>query len=98
MFFPLHDNILSKRLPLVTYVLMTINVLAFVWVSRLPSLPQEVWAYQHGFVPARIAQLGNPRSIFVPVNVLVHEPFRGEYYQRRAWSSLPIRSKSWRRL
>jgi membrane associated rhomboid family serine protease len=89
MFFPLHDNIPAKRLALVTYVLMTINVLAFVWVSRLPSLPQEVWAYQHGFVPARIAQLGRPRPIFVPVNVLVHEPFRGAYYQRRALELAP---------
>jgi membrane associated rhomboid family serine protease len=89
MFFPLHDNIPAKRLALVTYVLMTINVLAFVWVSRLPSLPQEVWAYQHGFVPARIAQLGHPQPIFVPVNVLVHEPFRGDYYQRRALELAP---------
>lgn len=83
MFFPLHDNLSPRRLALVTYILMTINVLAYVGVSRLPSLPQEVWVYQHGFVPARLAQLMHPRPICVPVNVPVCEPFRGEYYQQR---------------
>ena len=84
MFFPLRDNLSARRIPLVTYVLMTISVLAFFWVSRLPTLPQEVWAYQHGFVPARISQLSNPRPMYVPVNVPVCDPFRGEYYEQRS--------------
>ena len=35
-------------------------------MSRLPELRQEILAYQHGFVPARIMQLSQPHPMFVP--------------------------------
>ena len=89
MFFPLHDNIPAKRVPVVTYLLIAVNVLAFLWLSRLPSLSQEILAYEHGFVPARLGQLVHPQPVFVPVNVSVHEPFQGDYFARRMWELAP---------
>jgi hypothetical protein len=84
MFFPLHDDIPAKGIPMVTYLLMAINLLLFVWLSQLPSSPQEMVVYEHGFVPARIRQLVRPQPIFVPVNVVVHDAFRGSGFERRA--------------
>jgi membrane associated rhomboid family serine protease len=83
MFFPLHDNIPARRVPMITYVLVTVNCLAFLWVSRLPSFSQELVAYELGFVPARIGQLTHGEDISVPINVLVHDPFEGDHYEPR---------------
>ena len=69
--FPLYDNNPTQRTPVVTYALVAINVLVFLWMSRLPEVQQQVLAYQHGFVPARIMQLSQPHPIFVPVEVTV---------------------------
>jgi membrane associated rhomboid family serine protease len=76
--FPLYDNNPTQRTPLATYALVAINVLVFLWMSQLPELEQQKLAYQRGFVPARIAQLSQPRPIFVPVEVPVRIPFWGE--------------------
>ena len=91
MFFPLHDNIPAKRIPVVTYLLVAINVSAFVWVSQMPTLPQEVLAHEYGFVPARMRQLAHPQPIFVPVNVVIHDAFEGDYPEQRALELAPNR-------
>ncbi|MEN6557625.1 MAG: rhomboid family intramembrane serine protease [Thermoguttaceae bacterium] len=75
--FPLYDNIPTRRTPLVVYMLVAINVLAFLWVGRLPDWEQQKLAYQYGFVPARIQQLREPYPLVVPMNVVVHIPFWG---------------------
>ena len=66
--FPLYDDNPTERTPLVTYALVAINVLVFLWVSQLPDSEQQVLAYRRGFVPARIVQLSQPHPIFVPVS------------------------------
>ncbi len=75
--FPLYDNNPTERTPVVTFLLMAINVVVFLWASRLPDWRQQTLAYQHGFVPARISQLRNPRPISVPVEVPVNDAFWG---------------------
>jgi membrane associated rhomboid family serine protease len=92
MFFPLHDNIPARRSPVVTYLLVIVNLSVFLWVSGLPSLPQELIAYRFGFVPARIGQLVHPETIKVPLNVVVHDDFRGDYYEQVA---LPLSPNPW---
>lgn len=100
--FPLYDNNPTEHTPLVTYLLVAINVLVFFWMSRMPDLRQEVLAYQHGFVPARIKQLSQPNApnawINIPVRVAVHDPIWGQRVEqgeirlapnpRQVWLSL----------
>jgi membrane associated rhomboid family serine protease len=75
--FPLYDDISIRRTPVVTYALIAINVLAYLWMSQLPDLQQQMVAYQHGFVPARIMQLSQPHPIEVTVETTVQVPFWG---------------------
>ena len=64
MFIPFHDDNPTRRTPVVTYALVAVNVLVFLWMSRLPELRQEVLAYQHGFVPARVSAIEPTPSDF----------------------------------
>jgi membrane associated rhomboid family serine protease len=82
--FPLYDNNPTERTPVVTFLLVAVNVLVFLWMSRLPDWRQELITYQHGFVPARVMQLRQPLPIRVPVKVAVEDPFWGERIERRA--------------
>jgi membrane associated rhomboid family serine protease len=93
MFFPLHDNIPARRIPVVTYLLVVINILAFVWVSQLSPHAQEILAYEHGFVPARIRQLVHPDTVVrVQVNVVIHNMFEGDTIGQRG---LELSSDQW---
>ena len=92
--FPLYDNNPTQRTPVVTYALVAINVLVFFWMSRLPEVQQQVLAYQHGFVPARIIQLSQPHPIFVPVEVTV-QTFWGPERQQRAIELDPVPRQIW---
>jgi len=75
MLFPFHDDNPTVRTPVVTCAIIVINVIVFVWASRLPPLQSQVLHYQRGFVPARIAQLSNPEPIFVPIEGPDRHPF-----------------------
>ena len=80
MFLPFHDDNPTARFPAVTFALVVLNVLAFVWLGRLPSRQQQVLVYQRGFIPARIAQLKDPRRVVeVPLytDAVAFHPFRG---------------------
>ncbi len=98
MFIPLHDDNPVRRTPVVTYVLVAVNVLVFVWSARLTDLQQQLLVYRHGFVPARIAQLSTKQPIVVPVEEVVHNRFFGliqvehplqlDPDRREIWSSL----------
>lgn len=65
--FPLKDHNPTYGTPYVTYALIAINTAVMLWLATLSPLQQQEAVFQHGFVPARIAQLGNPRVIEVPV-------------------------------
>jgi membrane associated rhomboid family serine protease len=81
--FPLYDNNPIQRTPLVTYAIIAINMLVFLWASRMPEWQQQELAYQHGFVPARIIQLSQHRPIDVPIDVPVYIPFWGRQIVQR---------------
>jgi len=60
--FPLKDHNPTFTTPLVTYALVLINTLVMLYSALLPPLEQQVFAIQHGFIPARVAQLSDPKG------------------------------------
>lgn len=65
--FPFADNNPTHRSAAVTYTLILINVLAFLWYSRLSEEERIAVTFQRGFIPARIQQLREPREMLVKV-------------------------------
>ena len=61
--FPFGDTIPTKRREIVTYILVAINVLSFLWLQSLPQEKQERITARWGFVPARIEQLSDPNKV-----------------------------------
>jgi membrane associated rhomboid family serine protease len=57
-----------------TVGLIALNVLAFVYVSRLPAQRQQDVVYHQGFVPARIEQLRGAGQINVPIEKRMRHP------------------------
>ena len=67
MFFPFHDDNPTERTPVVTYGIVAINVLAFLWLSYACRRREQQSVVLHrGFIPARIAQLENGKPVLVP--------------------------------
>lgn len=95
MFIPLKDENPKRHLPIVTYGLVAINVLVFVWMSRQPELRQQLLVYKHGFVPARIAQLANHQQIIVPVTEVVRNVFIVPVEVRHAIELKPDAGEIW---
>ena len=61
--FPFGDTIPTKRWAIVTYFLVAINALSFLWFQSLPEREQMKVTAQWGFVPARVEQLANPQKV-----------------------------------
>ncbi len=92
MLLPLRDDVPSKRTPVVTWLIIAINFVALIWMTRLPPLEQNRVAFEYGFIPLRIAQLSNPQPLPLQVQVpvgrgmppavmrIVLEPDRGAIY------------------
>lgn len=91
MIFPFNDDNPIDRTPLATYALIAINVLGFLWVQQLPTADQQIIAYRHGFVPARIDALVHPRQInFVVKREVPHRVLRLPVLKRESHSLKPI--------
>jgi membrane associated rhomboid family serine protease len=82
--FPLRDSVPCRHTPVVTYALVAINVLVYLWFSRQPQLVQEELLYRRGFVPARISQLSNHRPIEVEIKFEATGIFGQPIVQARA--------------
>jgi membrane associated rhomboid family serine protease len=95
MFIPLHDDNPVRRTPVVTYLLVAINVLVFIWSARLTELGQQLLVYRHGFVPLRIAQLSERRPIVVPVEEVVRVGFFGTFAVQRPLQLDPNPREIW---
>lgn len=69
MFIPFHDDNPTRRTPVVTLGLIAANVVVLLWLGRLPPLRRELVAVRQGFVPARVAQLlqPKPRTLEIPI-------------------------------
>jgi membrane associated rhomboid family serine protease len=65
--FPFADNNPTHRTPYVTYALILINVLAFLWLVRLDERKRIAVTFHYGFMPARIEQLSNNQVFDIPV-------------------------------
>jgi len=63
MLLPFHDDNPTRRTPWATYTIIALNVLVFLWVLQLPARQQQLLYFRYGFVPARLAQLDNPKPI-----------------------------------
>jgi membrane associated rhomboid family serine protease len=69
---PLKDHNPTFHTSFVTYALVAINVLVMLGVSMLSPTAQQQFVIEHGFVPARIAQLSNPNlQVQVPIEAQV---------------------------
>jgi len=68
MLFPFRDNNPTRRVPVITYGIIAVNVAAFLWIGRMPEPQQQAVAFQRGFIPARIGQLfhGGPVTVEIP--------------------------------
>jgi membrane associated rhomboid family serine protease len=66
--FPLKDHNPTFTTPFVTYALVAINTLVWLWMVTLSPLEQQELVIEHGFIPARVAQLNNPQmKLEVPI-------------------------------
>ncbi len=74
MIFPFSDDIPSQRLPVVTIAIIAINTLALLFVEQLSSLDRQRFVLEHGFIPARVAQLENKQPIEVDIDQLALHP------------------------
>ena len=55
--FPIRDTIPSRRPPLVTWLLIGVNVAAFVYQLALPANASEAMIHRFAMVPARLSEL-----------------------------------------
>lgn len=75
MLFPLFDLNPHKRFPLVTLLIIALNIAVTVWSSTQSEIEQGKIALQYGFVPARLSNVGNGRAI--PARVMVINDLNG---------------------
>jgi membrane associated rhomboid family serine protease len=84
---PLYDTNPHGRFPLLTVLIIAVNVLVMFWLSSLPGprqgRPDQMMAVvRWGFIPARLAQLRDPqREVRVPLEPLENPRFRGPWRQ-----------------
>jgi len=67
MLFPFRDSNPTRRTPVVTYGIIAVNVVTFLWMIRLPEAEREEVLFRRGFVPARIGQFFHGRVLTVAV-------------------------------
>jgi membrane associated rhomboid family serine protease len=61
--FPFSANISTRRWPIVTFIIVAMNVLSLVWLNGLPPQQQAEVTAKWGFVPARVAQLSDHNKV-----------------------------------
>jgi rhomboid family protein len=70
MLFPLYVLNPRLRLPVVTVLLIAINLAITAWTTSLGEPNTSILAAKYGFVPARLTHLGQPQMINVPVQAI----------------------------
>lgn len=92
---PLQDDNPTSRTPVVTYAIIAVNVLVFLWTLALWTLalsPQDSnkIASRYGLVPARVTQLFTGKPIIVREEEgLVYDPQLGEMVPQLRVAALP---------
>lgn len=77
MFLPFHDDNPTRRTAVVTYALVAVNVVAFLWLLGMSPRERESVTLRRGFIPARIAQLTEPKPVVVARLIQVRHPQLG---------------------
>lgn len=72
--FPFRDNIPAQSFPLVTYAIIAVNGLMLFSMMQHGEKDQERFVVEHGFIPARIAQLSNNRPLEIEIEHEVEGP------------------------
>jgi membrane associated rhomboid family serine protease len=88
MLLPLRDDNKGLHTPYVTYALIAANLAVMAWFAICPPEEQRREVAEHGFIPARIAQLTNPRLV-VDVPLEPREPVVGRN-RRVALDAIPV--------
>jgi membrane associated rhomboid family serine protease len=71
--FPLYDTNPHRRVPWFTLLIIAINLGVMIWESQLSDAALKRALIRHGFVPARVAQLSNPKLV-VQVKIQPQQP------------------------
>jgi membrane associated rhomboid family serine protease len=61
--FPFSANIPTKRWPVITFLIVAINVMSLLWLDGLTVQQQEDVTARWGFVPARVGQLSDHNKV-----------------------------------
>ncbi len=69
--FPFSANIPTRRWPVVTLLIVAINVMSLLWLDGLSPQQQAYVTAKWGFVPARVEQLSDPNKV-IDVQVGAH--------------------------
>ncbi len=72
--FPLRDHLPTKRTPVVTYALVAVNVLAYLWESAAIASGQKWLLFDLGFVPARFLESPSAELSTVFSSMFLHAP------------------------
>src|SRR6476469_7709820 len=69
--FPRYDLNPHRRFPLLTVVIIAINVAVMAWMTGMTDEQVNLIAFEHGFVPIRASQVnsGQPITLRVPKDV-----------------------------
>ena len=68
--FPIRDTIPSRRPPLVTWLLIGINVAAFVYQLALPANASEAMIHRFAMVPSQLSDLDWSMPLAIPAGLL----------------------------
>jgi membrane associated rhomboid family serine protease len=64
---PLRDTIPSKHTPIMTWAIIIINAIVFLYQSSLPDRQALAIVYQYAFIPARLAESLNNPAAYIPL-------------------------------
>jgi membrane associated rhomboid family serine protease len=88
--FPLYDTNHHRRVPWFTLLIIAINLGVMMWESQLSDAALNRVVVHYGFVPARVAQLSNPKLVVqvkiqpqqpqAPPQIIRLQPDRGQIY------------------
>ena len=93
MIFPLHDENPTRRTPFFTFAIIGVNAVVFLGSLQLSVPDRTVLWYARGFVPARIAQLADPKPVVVDLPVQAPQPLRPGVVEVRRLEFQPVRGQ-----
>lgn len=73
---PLRDRLPTRRTPVVTYAIIALNVLAYVWELAVLSVgyPPNAFVMEWGLVPLRFVEAPVQDSVTVLTSMFLHDP------------------------